>query len=645
MASVIHPVEMADTSQEDTKITIDALYSKAHSLIYSRPDTAKELVSTMRRLGADCPESIWNIRSLNMLGIIYDVQSEYDSALYYYYRAYTAAVALNDYQEMGSSSNNIGLTHWNIGNNKDALDYFFRALDYFDKADIQHTLGNIRNNIGLLYAGLGDFERSRTNYQMAYRAFRENNDIRGLGAVLTNKGLLLLASEQPDSALYFTDRSIEYKSRVNDFYGKSISLESQGRIFLAKGIYARARESFTKSLLISQSLGYSHGIIRAQIGLAKEKIQQSKYPKALELMREALDSAKVIESDKLIYQVHEVKADIYERTHNHKEALEHFRLANHIRNESINHSQLNQVYDLELQQALKENLREIDQLSKEKEIQRLQLEGKDLEIRRKNTFLLMVVAMFALGSTVIYFFYYNYRHVQNTKLQKAIVKNKENLSRAAIEAELQERKRIGQELHDGIGQMLSVVRMNIDVLQKREDLSGNKRTELLSSAVDIVDYAFKEVRNISHNLAPAVLSEKGLGQALKTLANQINKSKQIHVRMETMDLYHVRDNVTQNTIYRAVQELVNNALKHSSASELFVQVISDAVQASIVVEDNGKGFPATELGDGNGSGLKHLCNRIENLNGNFYMDSRENRGSIFQIFIPLNYNGHENKNN
>ncbi len=86
-----------------------------------------------------------------------------------------------------------------------------------------------------------------------------------------------------------------------------------------------------------------------------------------------------------------------------------------------------------------------------------------------------------------------------------------------------------------------------------------------------------------------------------------------------------------------MQELINNALKHSETKELYVQVISDKKQVSVMVEDNGKGFDVNILEEANGSGIKNIKTRIENLNGSFFMDSRKNRGSIFQIFIPIKH--------
>lgn len=637
------PLSEKPFTREEKEMIADSIFSQAYSLMYSRPDSAKSLILYMREHGADHPQSTWNIRTLNLLGILQDVQSVYDSALYYYYQAYSSAAALENYEHLGHTCNNIGLTHWHTGNYKDALDYFFQALDHYDKAEIARTTGNIHNNVGLIYGSLKNFELAWKQFYFAYEKFEENEDLRGIGAVLTNMGLLHLVSGEADSAKYFIEKSMEYKKKAMDDYGKCISLESMGRIYLFEEELKKARRFFKESYDLSKSIGFDYGAGRAKRGLANICIKEGKFTNALYYAEKAMDFAEKIEAEKLIYEVHETYAEIHERSGNYYQALRHSRMATHLRNESINHYRLHQVYDLELQHANKKSLREIEQLSKEKEIQRLQLERKDLEIGRKNTLILLIVVIFAFFLAGIYFLYHNYRHIQLARMQKALLANKETRSRAAIEAEMQERRRIGQELHDGLGQMLSIIRMNIGVLKKKEAMSGDKRKELFDSAVQTVDQAFKELRNISQNLAPAILSEISLEQALTVLALQINQTGQVKLHLETMGLENIPDNFTETTIYRAVQELITNAMKHSDAFNLHVQVISDEAQASIMVEDDGKGFTIDNVSLFNGSGLRNMQTRIENLNGSFFMDSRKGRGSIVQIFIPLKKVSHENK--
>jgi len=258
---------------------------------------------------------------------------------------------------------------------------------------------------------------------------------------------------------------------------------------------------------------------------------------------------------------------------------------------------------------------------------------------------MFIIVSFVFIVLGLYLFYMNFRHRQNVKLQETIISLSEKKSRAAIEAEIQERKRIGEELHDGLGQMLSVARLNISVLQQKTDLSEARKKELLDSSLHSVDEAFNELRNISHNLAPTVLSQKGLAGAVNDLAIQINQSNQMKMEVEVFGFYQSLDNLIENTLYRAVQELLNNALKYAKATTLFVQIIKSDTEITLMVEDNGIGFDADKVMLMSNGGLYNLKSRIENLNGTIFIDSSENRGTIVSIVILIKSTIHAGKTN
>jgi two-component system, NarL family, sensor kinase len=208
---------------------------------------------------------------------------------------------------------------------------------------------------------------------------------------------------------------------------------------------------------------------------------------------------------------------------------------------------------------------------------------------------------------------------------------------------LQERNRIGQELHDGLGQMLSAVRMNISALQQKTSLNEESKKELVDFAIESVDKAFYELRDISHNLAPSVLAEKGLTGALKDLSNQVNQSKHLQMNFEVYGMNGSLDTLIENTLYRASQELLTNAIKHAKATTFSVQLVKSNTEITLMVEDNGKGFAIDQTLILPGGGLNNIRSRVENLNGQVFIDAMENRGSIVTIVIPIKHPEHARK--
>jgi signal transduction histidine kinase len=183
--------------------------------------------------------------------------------------------------------------------------------------------------------------------------------------------------------------------------------------------------------------------------------------------------------------------------------------------------------------------------------------------------------------------------------------------------------------------MLSVARLNISVLQQKRALSDFRKNELIDSALHSVDEAFYELRNISHNLAPSVLSSKGLATALKELVDQVNQSKHIKIQLEIYGINGSMDDIIENTLYRASQELISNTIKHSNASQFFMQLVKSEKEITMMVEDNGHGFDLENTLIRHGGGLSNIRSRVENLGGNIFIDSMKNRGTIISVMVPL----------
>lgn len=172
-------------------------------------------------------------------------------------------------------------------------------------------------------------------------------------------------------------------------------------------------------------------------------------------------------------------------------------------------------------------------------------------------------------------------------------------------------------------------------MQQRKHLTDERRNQLLDAALYGLDEAFVELRNISHNLAPSLLSEKGLPEALKTLTDRINQSNQLQVELEMFGLNGSMDELIEHSLFRIVQELISNTIKHAQASKLAIQIIKNEKEITLMAEDDGCGFDPGNTAMNQGSGLSNIKTRAENLNCNLFIDSMPGRGTIVCIVIPL----------
>jgi len=625
-------VRVAVDSSKNIEISADSLINTAINILYSYPDSARSII--IHAITTDSINEKHNhSKNFNLLGTTYNIQNNHGQALNYYHKALTNAQQNNDTLGLGAIYNNIGVVYFSIGNYKDAMEYYLKALERFQLSGSKKNVASVYNNIGLLFNKLENTEKASLNFQLALENYQQVGDSIGISAALNNKGLMFAKNMNSDSAHYYFDKAAEISKRNNNIYGLCISHQGKANFYLQVNNTADAKKYYTLSRTLAQSIKQPYQEASSMLGLAQVLLKEDDLSNALNEATAALEIGKQMNNQVLQYQCHEVLSQIYEKKGLVEESLQHFRKYVNMKDELLNQTVLHQIYNLE-----------ISTLSQANVLQQLQIESQELSISKKNNLLIFIGVAFFLVIIGTYLLYLNYKHKQQVKLQQAIINLTEKKSRDAVAAEIQERKRIGRELHDGLGQVLSVVRLNLSVLHQRKQLGESRKEELFDTTFKSIDEAFNELRNISHNLAPTLLSEKGLIEALKNLSDIINKTNHLRMQIESFGFETELDGLTEHTIYRAIQELLNNTIKHANASLFTVQLIKSKKEVTFMVEDNGNGFNVNDAEANNSGGISNIKSRVENLNGTIYVDSMINRGTIVSITIPLQYNNETGKN-
>jgi len=212
------------------------------------------------------------------------------------------------------------------------------------------------------------------------------------------------------------------------------------------------------------------------------------------------------------------------------------------------------------------------------------------------------------------------------------------LSGSRVNAQEEERRRLARELHDGLGQMLTAIKFNIEVLEDAKNLTGDDRKKL-ADVRGLLEGAMKETREISHNLMPSVLEDFGLGPALQVLCEQIADASGLSVRFLTHGNVERLEERLETGLYRITQEALNNTIKHAGASEIEAQLIAGEESIRLTVADNGKGFDVDEVGRRSGLsaglGLVSMRERAVSLGGSFHLESRPGSGTEILVELPL----------
>jgi signal transduction histidine kinase len=199
---------------------------------------------------------------------------------------------------------------------------------------------------------------------------------------------------------------------------------------------------------------------------------------------------------------------------------------------------------------------------------------------------------------------------------------------ALMEGQEQERRRLARDLHDGLGCHLSALKLNLS----RVPAESAQQEQSLLQVTDQLDASIRELRWISRNMMPEALLTLGLQDALKDLCSSV-MSPQLRLVYNAYNIDPALPLSTQTTIYRMIQEIINNAVKHANASVIMLQCSQEEDSFFITVEDNGKGFDVASH-HSEGIGLKNIRNRVDYFNGDLNIESSP-EGTIINIELHV----------
>ena len=208
---------------------------------------------------------------------------------------------------------------------------------------------------------------------------------------------------------------------------------------------------------------------------------------------------------------------------------------------------------------------------------------------------------------------------------------------AVLKGEEQERTRLAKDLHDGLGGMLSGIKYSFNAMKGNLIMTPDNH-QSFERSMDMLDSSIQEMRRVAHNMMPEALVKFGLDTALNDFCNDINQSGALKVSYLSIGLENVTlEQTTAITIYRIVQELINNTMKHASAKTAIVQVTKTEKQLAVTVEDDGRGFDTTTLTQSKGIGWSNIQHRVDFLKGKLDVDSKPGKGTSVHIEFNRDY--------
>ncbi len=501
-----------------------------------------------------------------------------------------------------------------------ALLHLFRGMEFDKNENVNPGTAHLSNTIAYVYELMEDPRLSIYWLNQSLQVAITNKFLVAEWKAYFDLGNIYDMLKKYDSALYFKYKSLHLTPKSENDY--PVLLGNIANTFIEMGKLDSALRYMKLYTALANSTDYSPHILdklkaRGPVNLGRIYLLKSDFKTAENYLLAGLTQAKKNRDETLIIEAYFNLSKVYEATNKTAEAFKFYRLYE---------SKTDSIFNLEKQKVIQEMTAKYESDKKGQQIKLLQAEAT---ARQQWTIALLA------SLTLVIVIVISILMRRNLKMKALMAEEKKKAQqdrfKMVLDTEEKERKRIARELHDGIGQMLVTSRLLISDL---EETHGDAKA---TRALHALDASIQEVRTISHNMMPIKLTELGLTEALKDMATTISASEKISATIQVEGFIQLSELVSI-PIYRALQEIVNNAIKYSGASKLEIALSQTPENLTVLVSDNGKGFN-TNLKMGSGIGLNNVQSRIELIGGSVHVYSKANEGTHVRLVIPIHQGG------
>ncbi|QEC77346.1 tetratricopeptide repeat-containing sensor histidine kinase [Mucilaginibacter ginsenosidivorax] len=521
------------------------------------------------------------------------------------------AMKLHDKKVTGLMLRSIGAIYFLKGNYDSTAHYYGKAVDMLGTLNQQHVLADDYIALAQVYAKQKNYDKAISLYNAAIDIAPKTGTRKTLMMALSGLGQLYEDGQNYREALNYYRQSFDIGDSL-DFVkkAKENTSEAYSHNFMGDVLGSMKQKSIQapdilKTIETKKALNDTLALTINYFNLGQLYKSNRMYPQALDALQSCLQYATQINyTDMQNSAVNEI-ADLYGQMGDYKQSLFYLK----------KHAILSTA----------KNSKTIDELQTKYEITQRedQLLKQQFEITKRNYWMIGIIVFVLLVLLIVFVFY-----------KQAQLKQRNAAMQAIIETEESERRRIAQDLHDSVSQTMSAAKINLTVIGGELPFVSDDQRKRFEKAINLVDYGFREVRTISHNMMPWALHKTGLAQVIKHFIENIENDT-IAINFYSKGFDSPFDDTIEIILYRVLQESVNNVMKHANASRLDISLIRDETNISLTIEDNGLGFDAANPEAYSGMGLNNLRSRINFLKGKVELDSQVGRGTLVSVYVPV----------
>ena len=599
-------------------IYIDGLFQLGDSIEYEEPQRALQLYKEAYELSRAEKYDNRVFKAVLYTALVHSNMGRYDSAFYYYEKSEKlAAITKNPLNKVKIAINRANAYHL-TGNDNKAVENHLEGISYLESIRDSTRLADAYANLAAVY------DQLKNNQQLIF---------------YLKKAILIAPNEATGSkALSYGDLAVAYlkvdsldlaksnliKSDSLSRIGNNLQIlpffidSNWGEYYRTKKEHVKAIGYYKKSLKTALNLNYRHFAtdILLYLGQSYEGIGDSKSAEKSYL--EAIDLGKELGFVVIQQRAHGYLSSLYNNRGQVQKAYDNLKLFDTLKDSLNLGEQAKQINQLETRFQSEKKDKEIAE-------QKLAIADQELAItqsKSKTRTMSILIVSLLLASILLWFLF---QQRQKRIQQQLVTIQREHEVRtleSLMEGEEKERFRIAKELHDGVNGDLSAIKFKLSSLLEMNNT-------VIKEAVAMIDNSCEQVRAISHNLVPPSLKNFSLLEAVDEYCQSMNSIHDPEVHFQNVgDPIHL-DKKKEANLFRIVQELVTNSIKHAEAKEINVQLSHLENTLQLTVEDNGKGFdPKTVKSDG--IGMQNVQSRVDYLNATMDFVSNE-KGTSYTI--------------
>lgn len=617
-------------STKQDSIKVELLLNIGSHYEYNNPKIANKYHLESYELAKKIKNDYWQMRGLACLMVSTKTSAEAN-----YYGTIGIGIAKKTKNKHAEAAfyNNLASTFDNLDNMKQCLNYYQRSRSIYEKLANRKDTLNLLVVYGNILGVYAKYEQPQKAYELAKKILaiaKKANDDDALLNIYPNYATILIQLKKYPQALKIINDEYQIARKSNNKNKMADALGLKIKCCQESDVQCNYLETALQMKKLSEESDYGQGLANSYYYLAMHYLKKKENSNARKNGLLALHIISKYELKKTFEEVNELLSHIELASGNIKGYQYYLKELKKIQSKNNLNKILHYSQELEAKYALNKKQEKINELNIEKKFQ-----------NRITSLLLIAI----ITSLLFGFFFFNYlkdknkllivkEQLQTQKISELEQQQQLVVADILIKGQEAERERVARDLHDGLGGILSGVKFSLQNMDTHY-FTNEENSVLFTKALQQLDSGISEMRRVAHNMMPESLIKFGLKSAIEDFCEGIFHTQQLVIQFDCFGFEERIEQSTEVIIYRIIQELITNVLKHSQAKQVIVQLIKNENMVLITVEDNGKGFDINQLQHNKNFGIANVQSRVNYLNGTFQIKSEKEKGTNITIEFTL----------